>query len=71
MKELSIEQMEMVKGGMRKGCAFSLIALGFGAVAVAGVTLSTGGIGFFGAMAVLEVGFSGVVFMESCGPSDF
>jgi|GEM_PF-7120279 len=69
MKKLSIEQMETVRGGeMSAGCALSIAALGLGAIAITGLS---GGIGFYGALAMIEVGVSSAAFMESCGPSDF
>ena len=68
MKELSIEQMEMVSGGMSRGCALSIAALGLGAIAIGGLT---GGIGFFGAITLIELGVSSSAFMESCSSSDF
>lgn len=68
MKELSIEQMEGVSGGMSVDCGIAIAALGFGTIAIGALT---GGIGFFGAITLMELGLSSVAFMRTCGPSDF
>lgn len=69
MKELNMEEMEIVSGAkMSFACGLSIAALGLGAVAVGSLT---GGIGFFGAITLAELAISSVGFMTSCGPKDF
>ncbi|MFT7363366.1 MAG: hypothetical protein ACI9UV_001567 [Algoriphagus sp.] len=68
MRELSIEKMEMVNGGMSFKCGMAIAALGIGAVGMGAIS---GGIGFFAVVAMLDVGLASVAFMTTCGPGDF
>ena len=60
--------METVNGGMSFSCGLALTSLGIGAIALGSLS---GGVGFFGVLAMLDVGVSSVGFMTSCKPSDF
>lgn len=68
MTELSIEKLEMVSGGMSFNCGLALTALGIGALALGSLT---GGVGFYGVLALVGEGVSTVGFMTACKPSDF
>ena len=68
MKELSIEKMEVVNGGLRGSCAAAMVGLGLAAIALGSIT---GGLGFYAYVSMASVGFAGGQFMYSCGPSDF
>ncbi|MFT7035991.1 MAG: hypothetical protein ACI8Q1_001756 [Parvicella sp.] len=67
MKELSLERMEGIGGGMSFGCGMALVGIGF---AVLGVGALTGGMGV-AALWLATTGYTGVNFMTACGPSDF
>ncbi len=68
MKELSLEKMEDLNGGMSFACGLSLAGLG---VAAIGLGALSGGVGLYGIVAMLGTGLATTSFMTSCGPYDF
>lgn len=67
MKELSLEKMGNLKGGMSFQGGLALTSLGVAALGVGAVTGGAGAI----ALWMAGTSISKVGFMTSCGPGDF